>query len=121
MVRSGVSDKRREVQPAPNKQTAPVSNPRSGVERRKKDGLGILPRATTPEERHKREQYNQIASITLISLGGITTLATLQMIYTQPAQLPALWPGPVLGLILFARGMYLALRPERRRDDRRRR
>ena len=121
MVRGGVADRKRRVQPVPKKQTAPISNQRAGVDRRQKDGLGLLPRATTPEERYRRALYNQAAIITLVLLGGITALATLQVIYTHPALLHDLWPGPVLGLILVARGVHLALRPERRRDDRRRR
>ncbi|MGY2892543.1 prepilin signal peptidase PulO-like enzyme (type II secretory pathway) [Deinococcus sp. UYEF24] len=98
---------------------APRSNQRSGVERRQKDGLGILPRATTPEERYRRGQYNQVAIILLIILGGVTALATLQLILTQPPLLPSLWPGLIFGLILVVAGVGLAQRPERRREDRR--
>ncbi|WP_407571196.1 hypothetical protein [Deinococcus altitudinis] len=121
MVRGGLADRRRAVQPVPRKPESPRPNQRSGVERRQKDGLGLLPRATTPEERYRRGQYNQVAIILLIILGGVTALATLELILRQPGLFPSHWPGLVFGLILVAAGVGLAQRPERRREDRRHR
>jgi len=120
VVSGGRVERRRPVEPVPKKMVAPKPNQRSGIQRRQKDRLAILPRAATPAERYRRQQYNQILIILLILGGAVTTLATLELILTQDALLSSLWPGPFLGLILVVAGVGLSQRPERRREDRRR-
>ena len=83
MVRGGVADRRRQVQSVPREQAVERANLRTTSERRQKDGLGLLPRATNREERSRRAQYNQVAIILLVTLGGITGLATLDMVLTR--------------------------------------
>jgi len=101
------------------KPVAPISNRRNGVERRQKDGLGILPKATTPEERYRRRMYNQLISILLVLGGVMTAFTTLGLMLSNRIPLSILWPYPILGLILVVAGIGFAQRPERRREDRR--
>lgn len=89
---------------------------RRNKERRKKDGLGLLPRATTPSQRLIRERINRLIGFLLI-IGGVLIVGRL---------IPAIERGKgsyvfvvVLAPLVIAQGVNLIGRRERRRTDRR--
>ena len=87
-------------------------------DRRQRDGLGILPRARTPDEAEYRARLNKLGGFflscfgALVAGGGGSLLAsgfTLNGI-----------SGLALGATLFAQGLYVIGKRERRRRGRRR-
>ena len=86
-------------------------------ERRRRDGLGLLPPARTPQERAYREQLNKVAGLLLVLFGAsIVGSSARSMLHGSVVALI----GVALGLVALGRGIYLIARQERRRQAGRR-
>ena len=98
-------------------QPGAIPDPRSQTDRRQRDGLGILPRAKTPEERGARRRANLMVGWWLIVLGLVAILSgLLNLIRTQDVTARVLL---ILGAIVLVQGVMLVRRKERRKVDRR--
>ena len=98
-------------------QPGTIPDPRSQTDRRQRDGLGILPRATTPEERETRRRANLMIGGWLIVLGLVATLFSLRHLIRVPNF--SAWMLLLLGAVVLAQGVALVRRKERRKADRR--
>ena len=98
-------------------QPGAIPDPRSQTDRRQRDGLGLLPRARTPEEREARHRANLLVGWWLIVMGLVTILSGLRnLIRTQDVTARVLL---ILGAIVLVQGVRLVRRKERRKVDRR--
>ena len=98
-------------------QSGAIPDPRSQTDRRQRDGLGLLPRARTPEERKARHRANLLIGWWLIALGLVTTLSGLRNLIRTPN--PTARVLLILGIIVLVQGVMLVRRKERRKVDRR--
>ena len=98
-------------------QSGAIPDPRSPTDRRQQDGLGLLPRAKTPEEREARHRANLLIGWWLIALGLVTTLSGLRNLIRTPN--PTARVLLILGIIVLVQGVMLVRRKERRKVDRR--
>jgi hypothetical protein len=94
-------------------------DPRDPIDRRQRDGLGLLPRARTTQERQHRARANRAGAFTLIVFGSLVFLASLVLVFLHPASLA--WLGVLSGSLILLQGVSLAGRRERRQADRRHR
>jgi hypothetical protein len=86
-------------------------------DRRKKDGLGLLPVARTPDEREYRTQLNKLLGLFLAGFGAFVIGGSSNLLVSVSTQNVVL--GMVLGAALMGQGLYLVGRRERRRRGRR--
>jgi hypothetical protein len=93
-----------------------VSERRNG-DRRKKDGLGLLPVARTPDERAYRTQLNKLVGLFLAGFGAFIAGGSSNLLVSGSTQNAVL--GMALGAMLMGRGLSLVGRRERRRRGRR--
>lgn len=85
----------------------------SGVhERRRRDGLGLLPRETDPRRRQARHRANQGLGIALILFGGTVMGCSLAFVQRGEAAHGGL--ALLLGLVTLLQGVWLVGRQERR-------
>jgi len=82
------------------------------IERRQKDGLGLLPRVADPRRRQARHRANQVLGAALTLFGGAVVGCGLAYIHRGEAVHGAL--ALLLGLILIAQGVWQVGRRERR-------
>ncbi|WP_407569694.1 hypothetical protein [Deinococcus altitudinis] len=82
------------------------------VERRRQDGLGLLPLAMTPEERQKRERFNRAGGLMLTTAGAFIVGGSFGLLFGRPDAVS--WMGVLLGLSMCAQGVSLVGRRERR-------
>lgn len=82
------------------------------VERRRQDGLGLLPLAMTTEQRQKRERFNRAGGLMLTTAGAFIVGGSFGLLYAQPDVVSSM--GVVLGLSMFAQGLSLVGRRDRR-------
>ena len=98
-------------------QSGAIPDPRSQTDRRQCDGLGLLPRAKTLEEREARHRANLLIGWWLIALGLVMTLSGLRnLIRTRDFTAGVL---VLLGIFVLAQGVQLVRRKERRKANRR--
>jgi hypothetical protein len=86
-------------------------------DRRKKDGLGLFPLATTPEERENRTMLNRLIGGLLAGLGSFAAGGGLGLLgpqYTWNAT-----ASVILGAAMIGQGVYLIGKRERRQRGRR--
>ena len=98
-------------------QPGAIPDPRSQTDRRQRDGLGILPRARTPEERETRRRANLMIGGWLIVLGLVATSFSLRHLVRVPDF--NAWTLLLLGAVVLSQGVVLVRRKERRKADRR--
>jgi hypothetical protein len=106
-----------EVEPVLEEQPVAQDNRRRGVERRQKDGLGLFPLATTPEERENRTMLNRLIGGLLAGLGSFAAGGGLGLLgpqYTWNAT-----ASVILGAAMIGQGVYLIGKRERRQRGRR--
>ncbi|WP_407540730.1 hypothetical protein Q0M94_04850 [Deinococcus radiomollis] len=89
------------------------------VERRRRDGLGLLPPAMTTEQRRKRERFNRAGGLTLTTAGAFIVGGSLGLLFAQPDVVS--WMGVLLGLSMGVQGVSLVGRRDRRGTGRDRR
>ncbi len=82
------------------------------VERRRQDGIGLLPAAVTSEQRRKRERSNRLLALFLILAGGFISGGSLTLLAHRMD--PVLPLGLILGVVVLGQGVVLAGRRERR-------
>ena len=82
-------------------------------DRRKKDGLGLLPVATTPDEREYRARLNKLAGLFLAGFGAFSAGGSSDLLVAGSVQ------NAVLGMVMLGQGIYLMGRRDRRRRGRR--
>ena len=87
------------------------------VERRRQDGLGLLPPAMTSEQRQKRERFNQAGGLMLTTAGAFIVGGSLGLLFERPDVVS--WMGVLLGMSMFAQGISLVGRHDRRGQSRR--
>ena len=90
---------------------------RSPIDRRQRDGLGLLPRATSSKDRDKRARANRLVALVLTLFGAFVVVGGLTSLVVHPVALGVL--TLVLGLFILGQGVLLARRPERRQSNRR--
>ncbi|WP_407571197.1 hypothetical protein [Deinococcus altitudinis] len=86
-------------------------------DRRKKDGLGILPLATSPGEREYRARLNRLTGLLLAAFGAFIAGGSSNLLVSGSTQNAAL--GMVLGAVMLGQGVYMIGKRERRRQGRR--
>ena len=94
-----------------------MPDPRNPVDRRQRDGLGLLPRATSSREREQRARANRLVALVLTLFGALVVVGSLATLMVRPEQLGVL--ALSMGLFILGQGVLLARRPERRRSNRR--
>ena len=82
------------------------------VERRRRDGIGVLPPAVSPEQRRKRQRSNRLLAFFLILAGGFISGGSLTLVEHRVD--PVLPLGLILGVVVLGQGVALAGRRERR-------
>ncbi len=90
-------------------------------ERRRRDGLGLLPPARTPEQRYRRERANRVGGFVLVLIGSFMVGGSLALLRGQLG--PEFGFSLALGMLVLSQGLWLLGRRERRkhsRQDRRR-
>ena len=90
-------------------------------ERRRKDGLGLLPPARTPEQRYRRERANKVGGFVLVLIGSFVVGSSLALLGKQLG--PEFGFSLTLGILVLSQGLWLLGRRERRKQgmqDRRR-
>ena len=92
-------------------------NPRTPIDRRQRDGLGLLPRATNSRERKERARANRLVALVLTLFGAFVVVGSLTSLVVHPVALGVL--ALLLGLFILSQGVLLARRPERRQSNRR--
>jgi len=98
--------------------TAISTDPRSALDRRQRDGLGLLPRSSDRWERQRRQQLNAQVGWFLLALGlTIWASGLLSLVQTRSI---AFAFGVAFGLAIAARGFQLATWNDRRVGERRR-
>ncbi len=91
------------------------------TERRRRDGLGLLPPARTPEQRYRRERANRVGGFVLVLIGSFVVGGSLALLRGQLG--PEFGFSLTLGILVLLQGMWLLGRRERRKQgvqDRRR-
>lgn len=83
-------------------------------ERRKRDGMGWLPLARSPEERANREQLNKMLGLLLLVLGAAIVGGSASLL--ADGNWTAV-PRVVLGLFALGWGVFLIGRQDRRGED----
>jgi hypothetical protein len=83
------------------------------VERRRRDGLGMVAPTQTPERQRNRERANRAWGFVMFLTGAFLTGGTLALL--RDSRDGAVWLGLFLGLLLFGRGVRLLARRERRK------
>ncbi|MGY2892546.1 hypothetical protein [Deinococcus sp. UYEF24] len=86
-------------------------------DRRKKDGLGLLPVATSPDEREYRARLNKLAGLLLAGFGAFIAGGSSNLLASGSTQSAVL--GMVLGAVMLGQGVYMIGKRERRRRGRR--
>ena len=86
-------------------------------DRRRQDGLGLLPPARTPEQRHRRERANRVGGFVLVLIGSFVVGGSLALLGKQLG--PEFGFSLTLGLVVLSQGLWLIGRRDRRRHDRR--
>ncbi|WP_456829239.1 hypothetical protein [Deinococcus sp. UYEF24] len=86
-------------------------------DRRKKDGLGLLPLATTPEERENRTLLNRLIGGILAGLGSFVVGGGVGLLGPQYKWNAAV--SVILGVAMLGQGVYLIGKRERRQRGRR--
>ena len=86
-------------------------------DRRRKDGLGLLPVATSTDEREYRARLNRLAGLLLAGFGAFITGGSSSLLKSGTIQNAVL--GMLLGAVMLAQGLYMIGRRERRRRGRR--
>ena len=86
-------------------------------DRRQKDGLGLLPRASTPDEHEYRARLNRLGGLFLSGFGALIAGGSGSLISLGSTHSGL--SGVVLGAVLLARGLYMVGKRERRRRGRR--
>ena len=90
-------------------------------DRRRQDGLGLLPPARTPEQRHRRERANRVGGFVLVLIGSFVVGGSLALLRGQLG--PEFGFSLTLGILVLSQGLWLLGRRERRKQgmqDRRR-
>ena len=82
------------------------------VDRRRQDGLGLLPPAMTTEQRQKRERLNRTGGLMLTVAGAFIVGGSLGLLFERPDVVS--WMGVLLGLSMVAQGVSLVGRRDRR-------
>ena len=91
------------------------------TERRRRDGLGLLPPARTPEQRRRRERANKVGGFVLVLIGSFVVGGSLALLRGQLG--PEFGFSLTLGGLVLSQGLWLLGRRERRKQgmqDRRR-
>lgn len=91
------------------------------TERRRQDGLGLLPPARTPEQRYRRERANRVGGFVLVLIGSFVVGSSLALLRGQLG--PEFGLSLTLGILVLSQGLWLLGRRERRKQgmqDRRR-
>lgn len=96
----------------------PPPGERRHGERRKKDGLGLLPPARTPDARLARDRLNKLIGFLLVVVGAVIVGGLIPAI--QGGNGSFLF-GMILALLVMGHGIGLIARRERRRGPDRRR
>ena len=86
------------------------------TERRRRDGLGLLPPARTPEQRYRRERANRIGGFVLVLIGSFVVGGSLALLQGQFG--PEFGFSLTLGLLILSQGLWLLGRRERRKHSR---
>lgn len=86
------------------------------TERRRRDGLGLLPPARTPEQRYRRERANRIGGVVLVLIGSFVVGGSLALLQGQFG--PEFGFSLTLGLLILSQGLWLLGRRERRKHSR---
>ena len=76
-------------------------------DRRKKDGLGLLPVATTPDEREYRARLNKLAGLFLAGFGAFSAGGSSDLLVAGSVQ------NAVLGMVMLGQGIYGVNPPNR--------
>ena len=87
------------------------------TERRRQDGLGLLPPARTPEQRYRRERANRVGGFVLVLIGSFVVGSSLALLGRQLG--PEFGFSLTLGVLVLSQGLWLIGRRDRRRHDRR--
>jgi len=87
------------------------------IERRQKDGLGLLPRVADPRKRRARHRANQVLGAGLTVFGGAVVGCGLAFLHRGEVLHGVL--ALLLGLITLVQGVWLVGRLERRDRGRR--
>ena len=90
-------------------------------DRRRQDGLGLLPPARTPEQRYRRERANKVGGFVLVLIGSFVVGGSLALLRGQLG--PEFGFSLTLGILVLSQGLWLLGRRERRKQgmqDRRR-
>ena len=87
------------------------------TERRRQDGLGLLPPARTPEQRYRRERANKVGGFVLVLIGSFVVGSSLALLGRQLG--PEFGFSLTLGVLVLSQGLWLIGRRDRRRHDRR--
>ncbi len=86
------------------------------TERRRRDGLGLLPPASTPEQRYRRERANKVGGFVLVLIGSFVVGGSLALLQGQFG--PEFGFSLTLGLLILSQGLWLLGRRERRKHSR---
>ena len=95
-----------------------IPDPRTPIDRRQRDGLGLLPRATSSKEHEERARANWLVALFLTLFGAFVVVGSLTSLVVHQVALGVL--ALLLGLFILAQGVLLIRRPERRQFNRRR-
>lgn len=95
-----------------------IPAPRTPIDRRQRDGLGLLPRATSSKEREERARANRLVALVLTLFGAFVVVGSLTSLVVHQVALGVL--ALLLGLFILAQGVLLIRRSERRQSNRRR-
>ena len=104
--------------PASSKDTSQEGVFQEGAftERRRRDGLGLLPPACTPEQRYRRERANKVGGFVLVLIGSFVVGGSLAPLQGQFG--PEFGFSLTLGLLILSQGLWLLGRRERRKHSR---
>ena len=97
--------------------TRTIPDPRSPVDRRQRDGLRLLPRATTPEERRRRQQLNRLLGWLMALCGAVILAGSLIGLLHAPEV--SVLINALLGALIAAQGRQRISWKDRRKADRR--
>lgn len=89
-----------------------LRTPALPVERRRRDGLGLLPPAMTPQQQRQRARANRLAAAALIVVGAFVVGGSLSLLVQRSE--PVVWLGLIFGGVVVVQGVLLAGRRERR-------
>jgi len=95
-----------------------IPDPRNPVDRRQRDGLGLLPRARTAAERAKRERLNRLLGWLMMVLGVVCWVSSLYCLFQFHEVACAF--SAFLAVLIAIRGLQFVTWQDRRKTDRRR-